>query len=54
MVKKTLSQKIIDIVGNDPDSFDKVKVGKLRELLKPVNHEISVEKVTFRERKSTW
>jgi len=51
---KTLSQEIIDLVGTDPDSFDDVKESKLQMLLRPINDEMSIEKVTWRPRIGSW
>ncbi|MCL2208104.1 MAG: hypothetical protein FWB90_08455 [Fibromonadales bacterium] len=54
MARKTLSQKIFEIVGNDPDSFDEAKELQVKELLKPLNHEIDIKKVKWRPCKGNW
>jgi len=54
METKTLSQKVFEIVGNDPDGFDEAKELQVKALLRPVNHETDINKVKWRERKSTW
>jgi hypothetical protein len=45
MERKTLSQKIFEIVGDDPDGFDEAKELQVQELLKPINHEKAIETV---------
>jgi len=54
MVTKTLSQKIFEIVGDNPDSFDKAKELQVEDLLKPISHEIGINDVKWCERKSSW
>jgi len=54
MSSKTLTLKVIEIVGDDPDNFDEKKESQVKELLKPANHEIDMKKVEWRERKSNW
>ncbi len=54
METKTLSQKVFEIVGDDPDSFDEAKELQVMELLTPVNHETDVNKVKWRASRSTW
>jgi flavin-binding protein dodecin len=54
MSAKTLSLKIIEIVGDNPDGFDETKEQQVKELLKSVNHETDIKKVEWRERKSSW
>jgi len=54
MVKKTLSQKIFEIVGSNPDSFDEAKQQQVNELLKPLSHEMDIKGVKWHERKSSW
>jgi hypothetical protein len=39
MASRTLSQKIIEIVGDNPDSFDETRELPIKDLLKSVNHE---------------
>ncbi len=54
METKTLSEKIFEIVGDDPDSFDEAKEMQVMELLRPANHETDINKVKWRESKSNW
>jgi hypothetical protein len=54
MSAKTLSLKVIEIVGDNPDNFDETKESQVKELLKPINHETDIENVEWRERKSKW
>jgi len=54
MASKTLSLKIIEIVGDNPDNFDENKESQVKELLKPINHETDIKNVEWRERKSSW
>ncbi|MDR2593512.1 MAG: hypothetical protein LBC87_01910 [Fibromonadaceae bacterium] len=54
MAKKTLSQKIVELVGEDPNSFDVFKEQQLYELLKPKNHEIGIDKVKWRPCRGNW
>jgi len=51
MASKTLSQKIIDIVGDDPDGFDETRELPVKDLLKPLNHETGKKKT---KHKSFW
>ncbi|MDR0517536.1 MAG: hypothetical protein LBH25_10885 [Fibromonadaceae bacterium] len=51
---KTLSQEILEIVGDDPDSFDETKEQQVKELLKPINDEIPVDTVVWHGRISSW
>jgi len=50
MASKTLSQKIIETVG-DNDGFDETREFQVKELLKPTNYEKDKKKT---ERKSFW
>jgi len=54
MSAKTLSLKIIEIVGDNPDNFDETKESQVKELLKPANHETDIKNIEWRERKSSW
>jgi len=54
MSSKTLTLKVIEIVGDDPDNFDEKKESQVKDLLKPINHETDMKNVEWRERKSTW
>jgi len=54
MSAKTLSLKVIEIVGDNPDSFDEAKESQVKELLKPANHETDIKNIEWRERKSSW
>jgi len=54
MEKKTLSLKIIELVGSDPDSFDEKKEQQLQELLKPIDHEMDIEDVKWQPCKGNW
>jgi len=51
MASRTLSQKIIEIVGDDPDGFDETREMPVKDLLKPVIYEKDKKKA---ERKSFW
>jgi len=51
MASKTLSQKIIEIVGDGPDGFDETRELDVRDLLKPVNREADKKKAELGERK---
>jgi hypothetical protein len=44
MASKTLSQKIIEIVGDDPDGFDETRELPVIDLLKPMNRETNKKK----------
>jgi hypothetical protein len=54
MATKTLSQKIFEIVGDDPDNFDEAKEMQVKELLKPINHEMDIKDVKWQPRKGDW
>jgi len=54
MSAKTLSLKVIEIVGDNPDNFDETKESQVQELLKPTNNETDIKKIEWRERKSSW
>jgi hypothetical protein len=54
MATRTLSQKVFDIVGDDPDSFDEAKESRVNDLLMPINHEMPIESIKWKERKSAW
>jgi len=51
MASRTISQKIIEIVGDNPDGFDETRELNVRDLLKPVNQEKDKKKA---EHKSFW
>ena len=58
MERKTLSQKAVEIAAEDTEKssgsvFKRAKA-QLKELLKPKDAEISIKKVKWRERKSSW
>jgi len=44
MASKTLSQKIIEIVGDDPDGFDETRELPVIDLLKPINRKTNKSK----------
>jgi len=54
MATKTLSQKIIDIVGDNPDGIDETKELQIKDLLNPIGHETDIKKAEWRERKGSW
>ncbi|MDR2583091.1 MAG: hypothetical protein LBC75_06390 [Fibromonadaceae bacterium] len=54
MSAKTLSLKVIEIVGDNPDNFDEAKESQVKELLTPTNQETDIKKIEWRERKSSW
>jgi len=54
MSAKTLSLKVIEIVGDNPDNFDETKESQVKELLKPAGHETDIKNIEWRERKSSW
>jgi len=51
MASRTLSQKIIDIVDDEPDGFDETRELQIKDLLKPENHEKDKKKS---EHKKFW
>lgn len=54
MAKRTLSQKIIELVGSDPNNFDEKKELQLQELLKPINRELDIKEVKWQTCKGNW
>jgi len=54
MVKKTLSQKAMDILSENFDNPDQAET-QLKELLKQKNNEMPLEEIsTWHARKSSW
>jgi len=51
MASRTISQKIIEIVDDEPDGFDETRELQVTDLLKPLNHEKDKKKA---ERKNSW
>lgn len=51
MASRTISQKIIEIVGDEPDGFDETRELPIKDLLKPANNEKDKKKA---ERKGFW
>jgi len=54
MSSKTLTLKVIEIVGDNPENFDETKESQVKELLNPANHETDMKNVEWRERKGNW
>ena len=50
MTSRTISQKIIEIVGDEPDGFETRELN-VRDLLKPVNRETDKKKTELEKRK---
>jgi len=51
MTSRTISQKIIEIVGDEPDGFDETRELNVKDLLKPINREADKKKADLEKRK---
>jgi hypothetical protein len=51
MASRTLSQKIIEIVGDNPDGSDETRELQVKDLLKPMNRETDKKKTEWSKHK---
>jgi len=51
MTSRTISQKIIEIVDDEPDGFDETRELSVKDLLRPANREMDKKKIELDKRK---